>query len=113
MEKDVLIKVDIINISIDAMMQEFSTLRMYLSDFKRAKDGKFISEAKVNQEGKLITNSINLRNALLDQSFNEAGQYSGKDDENGNPIYEDGDANIFFKRHSEGFKFAYYLLCEL
>lgn len=90
MEKDVLVKVEFTNINVDVIMQEFSTLRMYLSDFKRTKDGKFISEAKVNQEGKVITNSIDLRNALLDWSFNEAGQYSGKDDENGNPTYEDG-----------------------
>ena len=53
-----------------------------------------------------------LRNALLDWSFNEAGQYIG-DDENGNPIYKDGDANKFFNKYPKGFKFKCYKICDL
>ena len=29
------------------------------------------------------------------------------------PIYEDGDANKFFNKHPEGFKFNYYKICDL
>lgn len=117
MKVQVLIKVEISNINIDDVMKEFPTLRMYLQEFKRTRNGMFISEAEVSrEEGKkdiLRGDSIDLRNALFDWSFNESGQYSGKDDENGNPIYEDGDANKFFKKYPKGFKFKYYKLCDL
>lgn len=117
MKVQVLIKVEISNINIDDVMKEFPTLRMYLQWFQRTSNGMFISKAEVSREdGKkdtLDSNSIDLRNSLLDWGFNEAGQYSGKDDENGYPIYEDGDANKFFNKHPEGFKFNYYKLCDL
>ena len=75
-----------------------------------------MTSAKVLREnGKdtLIGNSIDLINSLLDWKLNEAQQYSGKYDENSYPIYEDGDANKFFNKHPEGFKFNYYKICDL
>ena len=116
MKVQVLIKVEISNINIDDVMKEFPTLRMYLQWFQRTSNGMFISKAEVSREnGKdtLIGDSIDLRNSLLDWGFNEAGQYSGKDDKNGYPIYEDGDANKFFSKNPEGFKFNYYKICDL
>ena len=116
MKVQVLIKVEISNINIDDAMKEFPTLRMYLQWFIRTSNGMFVSKAEVSREdGKdtLISDSIDLRNALLDWSFNETGRYSGKDDDNGNPIYEDGDANTFFSAHPDGFKFKFCRLCEL
>lgn len=116
MKVQVLIKVEISNINIDDVMKEFPTLRMYLQWFQRTSNGMFISKAEVSREnGKdtLISDSIDLRNSLLDWRFNEAVQYSGKDDKNGHPIYEDGDANKFFNKNPEGFKFTYYKICDL
>lgn len=115
MEVNVLIKVKISNFNIDDVMKEFPTLRMYLDEFMRDSNGMFISKAKVSRENgkKDILDFIDLKLSLSDWAFNEAGQYSGKDDENGNPIYEDGDANKFFNKYPEGFKFEYYKLCDL
>ena len=117
MEIQVLIKVEISNVNIDDVMKEFPTLKRYLQGFTRINNSMFVSKAKVlREDGKkdmLRGNSIGLFNSLLDWSVNEAGQYSGKDDENGNPIYEDGDANKFFNKHPEGFLFNYYKLCDL
>ena len=116
MKVQVLIKVEISNININDVMKEFPTLRMYLQGFQRTSYGMFISKAEVSREnGKdtLIGDSIDLRNSLLDWAFNEAGQYSGKDDKDGYPIYEDGDANKFFSKNPEGFKFNYYKICNL
>ena len=116
MKVQVLIKVEISNINIDDVMKEFPTLRMYLQGFQRTSNGMFISKAEVSREnGKdtLIGDSIELRNSLLDWGFNEEGQYSGKDDKNGYPIYEDGDASKFFNKNPEGFKFKYYKICDL
>ena len=116
MKVEVLIKIEISNINIDDAMKEFPTLRKYLQWFQRTSDGMFLSRAKVLREnGKdtLIGNSIDLINSLLDWKLNEAQQYSGKYDENSYPIYEDGDANKFFNKHAEGFKFNYYKICDL
>lgn len=105
------IKIEISNSSIDDAIKEFPTLRMYLQEFKRTRNGMFISEAEVlrDKEDTVLKDSIELRNALLDWSFNEAGQYSG----DGNPIYEDGDAKKFFNKHPEGFHFKCYKICDL
>lgn len=116
MKVEVLLKVEISNINIDDTMKEFPTLRMYLQWFTRTSNGMFISRAEVSREdGKdtLIGDSIDLRNSLLDWGFNEVEQYSGKDDKNGYPIYEDGDANKFFSKNPEGFKFNYYKIYDL
>ena len=108
------IKVEIPNSNIDDAIKEFPTLRIYLQGFKRTRSGMFISEAEVSRENDkedtILKDSIELRNALLDWSFNEAGQYIG-DDENGDPIY--GEANKFFSKHPEGFKFKCYRICDL
>lgn len=108
------IKVEIPNSNIDDAIKEFPTLRIYLQSFKRTRNGMFISEAEVSRENDkedtVLKDSIELRNALLDWSFNEAGQYSGND-KNGNPIYKD--ANKFFSKHPEGFHFKYYKICDL
>lgn len=109
MKKQVLIKINITNLDIDAIMKEYPTLRMYLINFTRTADRGFISNAEMN-DSTLIGDTIDLRNALLDWSFNEAGCYAG-DDENGNPIYKD--ANKFFKENPKGFQFQYHKLCEL
>lgn len=83
---------------------------MYLQGFKRTRSGMFISKAEVSREDDTVLKDfIELRNALLDWSFNEAGQYLGNDD--GNPIYED--ANKFFNKHPEGFHFKCYKICDL
>lgn len=112
MKKQILLKITITNLDIDVLMQKYSSLRMYLSNFTRTTDEGFISNAEtVEDEDTLDGTTIDLRNAILDWSFNEAGQYSGKDD--GNPIYEDGDANKFFNTHPDGFKFKFCRLCEL
>ena len=105
------IKIEISNSSIDDAIKEFPTLRMYLQEFKRTRSGMFISKAEVlrDKEDIVLKDSIELRNALLDWSFNEAGQYSGDD----NPIYEDGDAKKFFNKHPEGFHFKCYRICDL
>lgn len=109
------IEIEISNSNIDDAIKEFPTLRMYLQEFKRTRSGMFISEAEVSREDDgedtILKDSIKLRNALLDWSFNEAGQYSGN--ENGNPIYKDGDANKFFNKHPEGFHFKCYRICDL
>lgn len=112
MKKQVLIKINITNLDIDAILKEYPTIRIYLSNFTRTADRGFISNAEMN-DGTLIGDTIDLRNALLDWSFNEAGCYSGNDDKNGNPIYEDGDATKFFEKYPEGFKFVYHKLYEL
>ena len=93
----------------DDAIKESPTLRMYLQQFKRTRSGMFISEAEVlrDKEDTVLKDSIELRNALLDWSFNEAGQYSG----DGNPIYED--ANKFFNKHPKGFHFKCYRICDL
>lgn len=106
------IEIEISNSNIDDAIKEFPTLRTYLQGFKRTRSGMFISEAEVLRDT-VLKDSIELRNALLDWSFNEAGQYSGNDDENGNPIYEDGDANKFFSKYPEGFHFKCYRICDL
>ena len=111
MGKKVLLKVMVTNLDIDVAMRKYSTLRMYLSHFTRTSDGGFISTA-VEGEGTLDSTTIDVRNVLLDWSFNETGQYIG-DDENGDPIYKDGDANKFFKENPKGFQFQYNKLCEL
>ena len=105
------IEVEIPNSNIDDAIKEFPTLRMYLQEFKRTRSGMFISKAEVlrDKEDTVLKDSIELRNALLDWSFNEAGQYSG----DGNPIYEDGDANKFFNKHPKGFHFKCYRICDL
>ena len=107
------IKVEILNSSINDAIKEFPTLGMYLQEFKRTRSGMFISKAEVSREDDkediVLKDSIELRNALLDWSFNEAGQYSG----DGNPIYEDGDAKKFFNKHPEGFHFKCYRICDL
>ena len=116
MKVEVLIKIEISNINIDDAMKEFPTLRKYLQWFQRTSDGMFLSRAKVlreNGEDTLIGNSIDLINSLRDWRLSEAQQYSGKYDENSYPIYEDGDANKFFNKHPEGFKFNYYKICDL
>lgn len=104
------IEVEIPNSNIDDAIKEFSTLKMYLQGFKRTRSGMFISEAEVSRENDkediVLKDSIELRNALLDWSFNEAGQYSG----DGNLIY---DANKFFNKHPEGFHFKCYRICDL
>ena len=107
------IEIEISNSNIDNAIKEFPTLRMYLQEFKRTRSGMFISEAEVSRdkEDTVLNDSIELRNALLDWSFNEAGQYSGN--KNGNPIYEDGDANKFFNKHPEDFHFKCYKICDL
>ena len=105
------VKIEINNSNINDAIKEFPTLRIYLQKFKRTRSGMFISEALRNEEDKVLKDSIKLRNALLDWSFNEAGQYSGNDDENGNPIYED--ANKFFNKYPEGFHFKCYKICDL
>lgn len=109
------VEVEIHNSSIDDAIKEFPTLRIYLQEFKRTRSGMFISEAEVSRdkEDTVLKDSIELRNALLDWSFNETGQYSGNDDENGDPIYEDGDAKKFFNKHPEGFHFKCYKICDL
>ena len=107
------VKIEINNSNIDDAIKEFPTLRTYLQGFKRTRSGMFISEALRDKEDTVLKDSIELRNALLDWSFNEAGQYSGNDDENGNPIYEDGDANKFFNKYPEGFHFKCYKICDL
>ena len=113
-EKQILLKVTITNLDIDVLMQKYASLRIYLSNFTRTADGGFISNAETVEGTDVLDKAtIDLRNAILDWSFNEAGQYSGKDDENGNPIYEDGDANKFFNTHPDGFKFKFCKLCEL
>ena len=113
MRKKVLLKVMVTNLDIDVAMRKYSTLRMYLSHFTRTSDGGFISTAEIIKEkDALDSTTIDVRNALLDWSFNEAGQYIG-DDENGDPIYKDGDANKFFKKNPKGFQFQYNKLCEL
>ena len=103
------IKIEIPNSNIDDAIKEFPTLRMYLQEFKRTRSGMFISKAEVlrDKEDTVLKDSIELRNALLDWSFNEAGQYSG----DGNPIY--GDAKKFFNKHPEGFHFKCYRICDL
>lgn len=110
------VEVEIHNSSIDDAIKEFPTLRIYLQEFKRTRSGMFISEAEVSRENDkedtVLKDSIELRNALLDWSFNEARQYSGND-ENGDPIYEDGDANKFFRKYPKGFYFKYYKICDL
>ena len=106
------IKIEIPNSNIDDAIKEFPTLRMYLQEFKRTRSGMFISEALRDEKDTVLKDSIKLRNALLDWSFNEAGQYSGND-ENGNPIYEDGDANKFFNKNPKGFHFKCYRICDL
>lgn len=114
MKKQILLKVTITNLDIDILMQKYASLRIYLSNFTRTADGGFISNAEtVEDKDTLDGTTIDLRNAILDWSCNEAGQYSGKDDENGNPIYEDGDANKFFNTYPDGFKFKFCRLCEL
>lgn len=105
------VEISISNSNIDDAIKEFPTLRMYLQEFKRTRSGMFISEALRDEEDTVLNDSIELRNALLDWSFNEAGQYLGN--ENGNPIYEDGDANKFFSKHLEGFHFKCYKICDL
>ena len=113
MRKKILLKVMVTNLDIDVAMRKYSTLRMYLSHFTRTSDGGFISTAEIIEgEDTLDGTTIDVRNALLDWSFNEAGQYIG-DDENGDPIYKDGDANKFFKKNPKGFQFQYHKLCEL
>ena len=111
------VKIEIPNSNIDDAIKEFPTLRTYLQEFKRTRSGMFISEAEVSRENDkedtVLKDSIELRNALLDWSFNEAGQYSGNNDENGNSIYEDGDANKFFNKHPKGFHFKCYRICDL
>lgn len=102
------VKVEINNSNIDNAIKEFPTLRTYLQSFKRTRSGMFISEALRDEEDKVLKDSIELRNALLDWSFNEADQYSGND---GNPIY--GDANKFFSKYPEGFHFKCYKICDL
>ena len=110
------VEVEITNSNINDAIKEFPTLRTYLQGFKRTRSGMFISEAEVSRENDkedtVLKDSIKLRNALLDWSFNEAGQYIG-DDENGNPIYKDGDANKFFNKYPKGFKFKCYKICDL
>lgn len=107
------VKIEIHNSNIDDAIKEFPTLRIYLQEFKRTRSGMFISEALKGEEDKILKDSIELRNTLLDWSFNEAGQYSGNDNENGNPIYEDGDANKFFSKYPKGFHFKCYKICDL
>lgn len=102
------IEIEISNSNIDDAIKEFPTLRTYLQGFKRTRSGMFISEALRDEEDKVLKDSIELRNTLLDWSFNEAGQYSGND---GNPIY--GDANKFFNKYPEGFHFKCYKICDL
>lgn len=112
MGKKILLKVMITNLDIDVAMRKYSTLRIYLSHFTRTSDSGFISTAEIIEEDTLDSTTIDVRNVLLDWSFNEAGQYIG-DDENGDPIYKDGDANKFFKENPKGFQFQYHKLCEL
>ena len=110
MRKKILLKVMVTNLDIDVAMRKYSTLRMYLSHFTRTSDGGFISTAEIIEGGGTIDDTtIDVRNALLDWSFNEAGQYIG----DGDPIYKDGDANKFFKKNPKGFQFQYHKLCEL
>lgn len=113
MRKKILLKVMVTNLDIDVAMRKYPTIRIYLSNFTRTADRGFISNAEtIEDEDSLDGTTIDLRNALLDWSFNEAGCYAG-DDENGNPIYKDGDANKFFKENPKGFQFQYHKLCEL
>ena len=105
------VKIEINNSNIDNAIKEFPTLRIYLQGFKRTRSGMFISKALRDEEDKVLKDSIELRNTLLDWSFNEASQYSGNND--GNPIYDDGDANKFFNKYPEGFHFKCYKICDL
>lgn len=53
MKVEVLLKVDIYNLDINPLLKKYPTLRMYLSEFKRTKDGMFISPATlIRVEGK-------------------------------------------------------------
>ena len=113
MGKKILLKVMVTNLDIDVAMRKYSTLRMYLSHFTRTSDGGFISTAEIIEEEDVLDDTtVDIRNTILDWSFNETGQYIG-DDENGDPIYKDGDANKFFKENPKGFQFQYHKLCEL
>ena len=113
MGKKILLKVMVTNLDIDVAMRKYSTLRMYLSHFTRTSDGRFISTAEIIEEEDVLDDTtVDIRNTILDWSFNETGQYIG-DDENGDPIYKDGDANKFFKENPKGFQFQYYKLCQL
>lgn len=116
MKVEVLLKVDIYNLDINPLLKKYPTLRMYLSEFKRTKDGMFISPAElIRVEGKKDTvdsDSIDLRNALLDWSFNENYDFEREHPTEGK-IHEVGDAKDFWSEHPEGFKFKFYKLCEL
>ena len=113
MRKKVLLKVMVTNLNIDVAMRKYSTLRMYLSHFTRTSDGGFISTAEIIEgEDTLDSTTIDVRNVLFDWSFNETSQHIG-DDENGDPIYNAGAANKFFKETPKGFQFQYHKLCEL
>lgn len=90
------VEISISNSNIDDAIKEFPTLRMYLQEFKRTRSGMFISEALRDEKDTVLKDSIELRNALLDWSFNE-----------------DGDAKEFLSKYPEGFHFKCYKICDL
>ena len=96
--------------NLDEAFKKYTSLRRYMSDFKKTTTGEWISEANVikNENGKYVfpnnyTDDVDLFLALFDWGFNEDNIYVG-DDTNGQPIFENGDSKKFFKLHPEGFK---------
>ena len=113
MKKQILLKVTITNLDIDVLMQKYASLRIYLSNFTRTTDGGFISNAEtIEDEDTLDGTTIDLRNALLDWSFNENYDFEREHPTEGK-IRKVGDAKDFWSEHPEGFKFKFYKLCEL
>ena len=90
------VEISISSSNIDDAIKEFPTLRRYLKEFKRTRSGMFISEALKDEEDTVLNDSIELRNALLDWSFNEGE-----------------DTKKFFSKHPKGFKFKCYKICDL
>lgn len=95
MEVQVLIKIKIINLNIDEITKQFPIMEKYLSRYKINNEGIFVSSARIRcDNGKkygIVEDSIDLRNTLLDWSFNNALE-----------------ANKFFTIHPEGFQFEYH-----
>lgn len=85
--------------NMDAVLKKYTSLRMYLSDFKRTPDGGFISEAEVDKVGdkhKIQKDELELRLTLLDWGFNEQEE-----------------ADEFYKEYPNGFQWNLTVLCEI